>query len=66
MVKKIIKINTYYPSSKICSCCGEKNEELEDLSIREWICPYCGATLDRDVNVATNILNEGMKIIENK
>lgn len=35
ILKKIIKINTYYPSSKICSCCGEKNEELEDLSIKE-------------------------------
>ena len=50
------KINTYYPSSQICSHCGYKNSKLKDLSIREYDCPKCGSHNDRDINASLNIM----------
>ena len=58
-----IKIGRYVPTSQICHLCGYKNIETRDLAIREWVCPQCGATHDRDINAAVNILNEGLKQI---
>ena len=55
-----IKIDTFYPSSKLCHCCGYKNTALK-LSDRDWICPNCNTLLDRDNNAAINILQEGLK-----
>lgn len=59
-----IKINTYYPSSQICNCCGYKNTETKDLSVRYWTCPNCGVYHDRDENAANNILTEGKRIVK--
>ena len=59
--KRYIQIDTYYPSSQECSCCGYKNEEVKDLSIRNWICPRCGSYHDRDINASQNILFAGIK-----
>ena len=56
------KINTYYPSSQICSHCGYKNSKLKDLSIREYDCPKCEVHNDRDINASLNILLEGLKL----
>ncbi len=56
------KINTYYPSSQICSRCGYKDSKLKDLSIREYDCPKCGSHNDRDINASLNILFEGLKL----
>lgn len=57
-----LKISTFYPSSKLCHCCGYKNTTLK-LSDREWECPNCHILLDRDNNAAINILQEGLKIL---
>lgn len=59
--REIIKIDRYYPSSQLCSVCGYKNEDVKDLSIREWDCQKCGTHHNRDVNAAINILNEGLR-----
>ena len=61
--RKYIKINTFYASSQLCNICGYKNTETKGLSVREWICPVCGAKHDRDINAAKNILAEGLRQI---
>ena len=43
--------------------CGEKFSVTKDLSVRTWICPNCNAELDRDVNAAINICNEGLRLL---
>jgi len=58
--KKCININTYYPSSQICSRCGSKNKEVKDLSVRVLECSNCGCNIDRDINASINILWEGV------
>lgn len=63
--KTISKINKFYPSTQLCSECGYKNPALKDTSIREYDCPECGTHHDRDINAAINILNEGLRILEN-
>lgn len=57
-------IDPFFPSSKLCSGCGYKKEDLE-LKEREWICPNCNAHHDRDVNASENIRKEGIKKLEN-
>lgn len=44
----------WYPSSRLCSVCGWKNEALT-LKDREWACPQCGTDHDRDLNAAQNL-----------
>ena len=57
-----VKIRTFYPSSKLCHCCGFKYKGLK-LEERFWTCPVCGTYLDRDENAAINILKEGLRIL---
>ena len=57
--KELLKINRFFPSSKLCSYCGTKNIQL-DLGTRSWSC-VCGSVHDRDVNAAKNILQEGLR-----
>ena len=58
--KYLIKVDRYFASSKICSVCGHKKKELA-LSERTYLCE-CGNRIDRDVNAAVNILEEGKRI----
>lgn len=47
-------VNRFYPSSKLCSCCGHKKDDLS-LSGRIYECTNCGVTLDRDINASVNL-----------
>jgi putative transposase len=51
---KVIEADRFFASSKICSSCGHKLEQLP-LSVREWECPECGKRHDRDINAAINL-----------
>ena len=47
-------VDRFYPSSKLCSCCGAKKVKLS-LSERTFTCETCGAELDRDFNASLNL-----------
>ena len=63
--REMFKIDRFYPSSKTCSECGNKNNNLT-LNDREWVCPSCGCVLDRDINAAKNILREGIELLNRR
>ena len=50
----LIIADRWYPSSRLCSICGWKNEALT-LRDREWVCAQCGERHDRDLNAARNL-----------
>lgn len=58
--KAFVKVDRFYPSSQLCSCCG--NRKKLELSDRKYICT-CGLEIDRDLNAAINIKNEGLRLI---
>ena len=62
--KLISRIDRFYPSSQICSHCGNKSSQTKDLAVRTYICEECGLEIDRDYNASINILNEGLRILE--
>ena len=53
---QVVVADRFYPSSKMCSCCGHRLETLP-LALREWTCPACATHHDRDVNAAVNLKN---------
>ena len=59
--KKVIQIDRYYASSRICNRCDYKNNEVKDLKIRKWECPKCGSIHDRDINASINIMFRGLE-----
>ena len=59
---EIIKVPMKYPSSQICSRCGNKNSKVRNLAVRKWECPICHVIHDRDVNASINILKKGLSI----
>lgn len=61
--KTISVVDRFYPSSQLCSNCGEQWKGTKDLSVRKWTCSSCGIDHDRDINAAKNILNEGLRLL---
>jgi putative transposase len=60
---KLVEIDRWFPSSKLCSNCYYQIDELP-LDVREWTCPNCGTRHDRDGNAATNIRAEGIRMLQ--
>lgn len=60
--KRLVTVGRLFPSSQLCHECGYRFSGTKDLSVREWTCPSCGRTHDRDVNAARNIRDEGMRL----
>ena len=58
----VVKVDTVYPSSQTCSCCGYQNQATKNLGIRKWTCPQCNTQHDRDVNAARNILSKALEM----
>ena len=58
--KYFVKVDKWFPSSQICSCCGSR-KKLK-LSERVYSCS-CGLKIDRDLNAAINIKNEGLRLL---
>jgi len=59
--KYLIRVDRYFPSSKTCSCCG-KVKDILPLSEQIYRCE-CGNEMDRDVNAAINIREEGKRML---
>lgn len=60
---KLVEIDRWFPSSKLCSNCFYQVSEMS-LDVREWTCPHCGAHHDRDGNAAINIRSEGIRMLK--
>ena len=62
---KIITADRWFPSSQICSCCGNvlKDGNKLKLSQRVYHCHECGNKIDRDYNAAANLKLYGMRFI---
>ncbi|MFA5759566.1 MAG: IS200/IS605 family element RNA-guided endonuclease TnpB [Clostridia bacterium] len=58
----IIKIDKFFPSSKMCNNCKSIKHDLT-LQDRIYNCPHCGLVIDRDYNSSLNILEEGLRIL---
>lgn len=59
---KLIVVDRFFPSSKLCSECNNKKEDLS-LKDRIYKCDNCGLEIDRDLNASINLKNEGIKIL---
>lgn len=56
---RLVVVDRFYPSSKTCSECGSVKAKLA-LSERTYVCPACGAVVDRDLNAAINLARKGL------
>ena len=59
--RNLVAIDRWFPSTKRCSSCGYIVDKMP-LNIREWTCPECGSSHDRDGNASKNILAAGLAV----
>lgn len=57
--KRLLEVDRYAPTTKVCSACGCINDTLSPKA-RRWVCPVCGAEHGRGVNAAANIKARGL------
>lgn len=62
----LVKLDSFYPSTQTCSCCGHRltGEGRIKLSVRSWTCDYCLTEHDRDINAAINIHGAGVAFLK--
>ena len=58
--KYFITVDKWFPSTKKCRHCGDVNPDVQ-LGQSVWACPHCGTIINRDLNAAINIRNEGLR-----
>lgn len=61
----LVLVDKFYPSSQICSKCGEIHSEMKDVTKRVLKCK-CSNIIDRDYNSAINLLKSGEFVVYNK
>ena len=54
--RELVEVDKYFPSSQLCSVCGQQNQVK---MLRKYICTGCNTTHDRDVNAAKNLMTVG-------
>jgi len=61
--KDFVLVGSFFASGKMCSICGQKNN---DLSLKDitWKCFNCGTIHDRDENASKNLKKEGIRILK--
>ena len=62
--KYFCKVDSYFPSTQLCSKCGKRAKLL--LENRVYFCETCNNKMDRDYNASWNLHDEGMRILRNK
>lgn len=60
--KQLIKIDRWFPSSNVCSNCGNIKEDIS-LNDKIYHCNCCGITINRNYNASINIRNQGIKLV---
>ena len=63
--RTVVVAPQFFASSKLCSVCGQKNEELR-LADRRWQCTSCHAEHDRDLNAACNLRDYAIQIVKER
>ena len=58
--RTLVQVDRFFPSSKLCHCCGYKKEDLA-LHERTWVCSACGELHDRDVHASVNLYLVGLE-----
>ena len=60
---QVVKVNKFFASSQICSCCGFKNPDVQKFHLQNWRCPWRGNEHQRDENAAVNIKTEAIRVL---
>ena len=64
--KHFYQVDTYFPSSQLCSVCNNKDTKYKNLNERNYYCTHCHNHLDRDLNAIINVMFEELRLYMNE